>query len=137
MPIHTLPIHDDGTFNSLPPTSSIPHETVPHEDTISSSTSLDNEMSPNAPPVSDSSPVSTSAQPIPPIRSVRSRQPPSYLKNYHCPTLPHVVNLVQCYSKVKKDGVELVALTCRMSFLVTDFVNNKILPLLIVVLWIE
>ncbi|KAI9194110.1 hypothetical protein LWI28_003215 [Acer negundo] len=61
--------------------------------------SLDNEKSPDAPPVSDSSPVSTSAQPIPPIRSVRSRQPPSYLKHYHCPTLPHVANLVQSDSK--------------------------------------
>ncbi|KAK0574644.1 hypothetical protein LWI29_026627 [Acer saccharum] len=99
MPVHTLPIHDDGTFNFLPPTSSVPHESAPHEDTISSATSLDNEMSLDAPPVSDSSPVSTSAQPIPPIRSVRSRQPPSYLKNYHCPTLPHVANLVQSDSK--------------------------------------
>ncbi|KAK0576897.1 hypothetical protein LWI29_025036 [Acer saccharum] len=102
MPVHTLPIHDDSTFNFLPPTSSIPYETAPHEDTISSAAFLDNEMSLVAPPVLDFSPVSTSAQPIPPIRLVRSRQPPSYLKNYHCPTLPHVANLVQSDSKVTK-----------------------------------
>ncbi|KAK0578568.1 hypothetical protein LWI29_012561 [Acer saccharum] len=102
MPVHTLPIHDDGTFKFSPPTSSIPHETEPHEDSILSVAYLDNEMSPDAPPVSDSSPVSIGAQPDPPIRSVRSRQPPSYLKNYHCPTLPHVANLVQSDSKVTK-----------------------------------
>ncbi|KAI9182146.1 hypothetical protein LWI28_022552 [Acer negundo] len=68
--------------------------------------SLDNEMSPNAPPVWDSSLVLTSAQPIPPIRSVRSRQPPSYLKHYHCPTLPHVANLVQSDSKETKPSYE-------------------------------
>ncbi|KAK0600549.1 hypothetical protein LWI29_016052 [Acer saccharum] len=61
--------------------------------------SLDNEMSPDAPPVSDSSPVPTSAQPDPPLRSVQSRQPPTYLKHYHCPTLPHVTNLAQSDSK--------------------------------------
>ena len=102
MPIHTLPIHDDGTFNFLPPTSSIPHESTPHEDTISSATFLDNEMTPDAPPVSNSLHPSTSAQPIPPIRSVWSRQPPSYLKKYHCSTLPHVANLVQSDSMVTK-----------------------------------
>ncbi|KAK0599697.1 hypothetical protein LWI29_007765 [Acer saccharum] len=102
MPVHTLPIHDDGTFNFFPPTSSVPLETAPHEDTISSTASLNNEISPDTPPVSDSSPMSTSAQPIPPIRSVRSRQPPSYLKHYHCPTLPHVANLVQSDSKAQQ-----------------------------------
>ncbi|KAK0573132.1 hypothetical protein LWI29_003403 [Acer saccharum] len=65
--------------------------------------SLDNEMSPDAPPVLDSSLVSTSAQPDPPLRSVRPRQPPSYLKHYHCPTLPHVANLIQSDSKARSD----------------------------------
>ncbi|KAI9191516.1 hypothetical protein LWI28_009419 [Acer negundo] len=87
-------------LNFFSSTSSVPHETASHEDTISSAASIDNEMSHDAPPVSDSSPVSTSAQPIPPIRLVRSRQPPSYLKHYHCPTLPYVANLVQSDSKV-------------------------------------
>ncbi|KAK0583491.1 hypothetical protein LWI29_037493 [Acer saccharum] len=100
MPVHTLPIHDDGTFKFSPPTSSVPHETEPHEDSILSVASLDNEMSPDAPSVSDSSSVSTSAQPDPPLRSVRPRQPPSYLKHYHCPTPPHVANLIQSDSKI-------------------------------------
>ncbi|KAK0578739.1 hypothetical protein LWI29_015466 [Acer saccharum] len=100
MPVHTLPIHDDGTFKFFSPTSFVPHETEPQEDSILSVASLDNEMSLDAPPVSDSSPVPTSAQPDPPLRSVRSRQPPAYLKHYHCPTFPHVANLVQSDSKL-------------------------------------
>ncbi|KAI9201452.1 hypothetical protein LWI28_023720 [Acer negundo] len=86
-----------GTLTDIAPQANL---IEPHEDSILSIASLDNEMSPDALPVSDSSPVSTSGQPNPPLRLVGPRQPPSYLKHYHCPTLPHVANLIQSDSKV-------------------------------------
>ncbi|KAI9192736.1 hypothetical protein LWI28_027175 [Acer negundo] len=118
MLVHALPIHDDGTFKFSPPTSYVPYETEPHEDSILLVASLDNEMSPDAPSVSDSSLVSTSAQPDPPLRSVRPRQSPSYLKHYHYPTLHHVVNLIQSNSKSKGAGFVL-------SFLIGSLALSK------------